>query len=323
VSTTRALGDVSKKSLRLGAKLPHSGPLPVRLGLTNMAAMLETAGFDSIWVSDHVVFPKEVRSRYPFAADGRITWSLDVDYIEPVVALSAISSHTSSAELGTSVLILPMRNPVMFAKQAACIDVLSGGRLVLGVGVGWLREEFEALDADFDSRGARLDEWLAIARSCWTGAAGPFEGRFYHLPEAIYCRPAPTRRPPVLIGGMSPHALRRAGRIADGWLAQYSLAELSEASIAKSLATIGEAGIESGRPSADLEAFRVVVRVTGAEPRLGALSPRLESLAAAGVTELIVDVNWDDAAGPSRSIDALRSQATQTTGAGSRQEERP
>jgi probable F420-dependent oxidoreductase len=321
VSTGRARGDVPKRSLKLGAKLPHSGPLALRLGVANMAAMLEAAGFDSIWVSDHVVFPNVVRSPYPFAADGRVTWPVDVDFIEPVVALSAITSSTATAELGTAVLILPMRNPILFAKQAACIDVLSGGRLVLGVGVGWLREEFEALDADFNARGAVLDEWLAIARSCWTGTVGPFEGRFYHLPEAIHCRPVPARRPPVLIGGMSPHALRRAGRIADGWLAQYSLDDLSEASIAAGRATIREAGIEAGRSAAELDHFRIVVRVTGAEPRLAALASRLESVAAAGATELIVDVNWDDEAGPSRSIEALRSQAAQATGAGKRQEE--
>src|SRR5215472_5456669 len=151
-------------SVRIGAKLPHSGPLPASLGLVKMAQRLEYAGFDSIWVSDHVVFPHEVRSRYPFSADGRPTWAMDIDYIEPLVALAAIAPATSRAEIGTSVLILPARNPVLFAKQAASVDVLSHGRLVLGVGVGWLREEFEALGADFDDRGAVLDEWVDIAR---------------------------------------------------------------------------------------------------------------------------------------------------------------
>ena len=293
--------------LRLGAKVPNSGPLPFRLGTARMAAMLESAGFESIWTSDHVVFPHELHSRYPFAADGLITWPVDTDYLEPVVALSAMTSTTSSAELGTSVLILPMRNPILFAKQAACIDVLSGGRLVLGVGVGWLREEFEALGADFKSRGAVLDEWLTIARRCWTGSVEPFEGRFYKLPEAIYVRPAPVRRPPVLIGGMSRNALERAGRIADGWLAQYSLEELSEAGIAEGLATVRAAGREAGRPESELEGFRIVVRVTGADRKLDSLASRLDSLAEAGATELVVDVDWDGADGPSRSFDTLRS----------------
>ena len=106
-----------------------------------------------------------------FSADGLVTWPVDVDYLEPVVALSAMTSATSKAELGTSVLILPMRNPILFAKQAACIDAISHGRLVLGVGVGWLREEFEALDADFDARGAAAGRALSnrsrVASTGW------------------------------------------------------------------------------------------------------------------------------------------------------------
>ena len=287
--------------------MPNSGPLPFRLGTARMAATLERVGFESIWTSDHVVFPREVKSPYPFAADGRMTWPADVDYLEPVVALSAMTSTTSRAELGTSVLILPMRNPILFAKQAACIDVLSGGRLVLGVGVGWLREEFEALGADFKARGAVLDEWLTIARLCWTGTVEPFEGKHYQLPEAIYCRPTPVRRPPVLIGGMSRNALQRAGRIADGWLAQYALEDLSETGIADGLAAVKQAGHEAGRPASELDAFRIVVRVTGADRRLDVLAARLAPLAEAGATDLIVDVDWDGEDGPARSFDTLRS----------------
>ncbi len=287
-------------SIRIGAKLPHSGPLPARLGLDRMAARLEAAGFDSMWVSDHVVFPHEVRSRYPFAADGRVTWRVDVDYIEPVIALSAISAATSRAELGTSVLILPMRNPVLFAKQAACIDVLSRGRLVLGVGAGWLREEFDALAANFEKRGSILEEWLEIARACWTGSAGPYEGRHYRLPEAIYCRPVPERVPPVLIGGMSRAALERAGRIADGWVAQFSLEDLSEDVLATGLATMQAA-------AATQKTFRAVVRITAAPNRVAEVASRLRSLRDAGATDVVVDVDWEDDDGEARASEALRS----------------
>jgi probable F420-dependent oxidoreductase len=293
-------------ALRLGAKVPNTGPV-FRLGVARMAAMLESAGFDSIWTSDHVVFPRDVRSRYPFAADGRITWPVDVDYLEPVVALSAMTSITAKAELGTSVLILPTRNPILFAKQAACVDTISGGRLVLGVGVGWLREEFEALGADFEARGAVLDEWISIARRCWTGTVEPFEGRFYRLAEAIYCRPTPARHVPVLIGGMSRYAQERAGRIADGWLAQYSLDDLSESGIADGLAVLREAGTRAGRPPAELDHFRIVVRVTGTDRKLDVLATRLESLAGAGATELVVDVDWETDAGPAKGFDILHS----------------
>ena len=287
-------------SIRIGAKLPHSGPLPARLGLDRMAARLEAAGFDSMWVSDHVVFPHEVRSRYPFAADGRVTWRVDVDYIEPVIALSAISPATSRAELGTSVLILPMRNPVLFAKQAACIDVLSRGRLVLGIGAGWLREEFDALAANFEERGSILEEWLEIARACWTGSAGPYEGRHYRLPEAIYCRPVPERVPPVLIGGMSRAALERAGRIADGWVAQFSLEDLSEDVLATGLATMQAA-------AASPRTFRAVVRIAAAPNRVAEVASRLRSLSDAGATDVVVDVDWEDDDGEARASEALRS----------------
>ena len=287
-------------SIRIGAKLPHSGPLPARLGLDRMAARLEAAGFDSMWVSDHVVFPHEVRSRYPFAADGRVTWRVDVDYIEPVIALSAISSATSRADLGTSVLILPMRNPVLFAKQAACIDVLSRGRLVLGVGAGWLREEFDALAANFDERGSILEEWLEIARACWTGSAGPYEGRHYRLADAIYCRPVPVRVPPVLIGGMSRAALERAGRIADGWVAQFSLEDLSEDVLATGLATMQAA-------AASPRTFRAVVRIAAAPNRVAEVASRLRSLGDAGATDVVVDVDWEDDDGEARASEALRS----------------
>jgi probable F420-dependent oxidoreductase len=264
-----------------------------------MAARLEEAGFDSIWVSDHIVFPQKVPSGYPFSADGRPTWPMDVDYIEPLVALAAIAPATSRAEIGTSVLILPMRNPVYFAKQAACIDVLSRGRLVLGVGVGWLREEFEALDMDFGSRGPVLDEWLELARQCWTGTAGPYEGRFYKLDSPIYCMPAPVRNPPVLIGGMSRLALERAARIADGWLAQLSMDNLSEEEIAAAVATMEAAG-RSRLP------YRAVLRISGADRRMEELAGRLGGLAAAGATEVIVDVDWGHEDAAARACETLR-----------------
>ena len=279
-------------AIRIGAKLPHTGEFALRLGPARMAAMLETAGFDSLWVSDHIVFPHQTTSQYPFAADGRVTWPLDDAYLEPLVVLGAVAAATSRISIGTSVLIAPMRNPVLLAKQAATIDALSRGRLVMGVGVGWLREEFEALDADFEHRGEVLDEWISIARACWSGSAGPFEGKHYRLPGPIYCRPVPVGGIPLLIGGMSRHALRRAAE-ADGWLGQYALEAMSERDVAGAAGAIGPAK-------------QVVVRITGAAGRLEALAPRLGPLANAGVTEVIVDVDWSDDGGPARAAEALR-----------------
>ncbi len=287
--------------VRLGAKLPHSGEIAIRLAPAVMAAELEDAGFDSIWVSDHVVFPVETTSRYPFAADGRPTWPFDSPYLEPMVVLGAVTATTKRAAIGTSVTIAPMRNPVLLAKQAASIDVMSGGRLVLGVGAGWLREEFEALDADFEHRGAMLDEWIEIARACWTGRAGPHRGKHYTIPTAIHTLPRPAGPLPILVGGMSRHALRRAGAVADGWLGQFALESLSEDDVTNAVAAIRREGAAAGRTAEP----RVVIRITGAATNPDAVASRLRGLAGAGATEVIVDVDWSQAGGPARAFRAL------------------
>jgi probable F420-dependent oxidoreductase len=296
------------RTIRIGAKLPHTGALSAAPGPAPLAARLDEAGFDSLWVSDHVVFPHQTTSRYPFAADGKVTWPLDDAYLEPLVVLGAVAAATTRIAIGTSVLIAPMRNPVLLAKQAATIDALSGGRLVLGVGAGWLREEFEALDADFDARGEVLDEWISIARSCWTGSAGPLEGRHYRLPGPIYSRPAPEGGIPILIGGMSRHALRRAAA-ANGWLGQYALEAMSERDLAGAVGVMRREGEQAGLSPEDLDALNVVVRITGAAGRLEAVSSRLGTLADAGATEVIVDVDWTDEGGPARAADMLRAAA--------------
>ena len=143
-------------SVRIGALVPNSGPLPLEVGIPAMAARLEAAGFESLWVSDHIVLPASIESHYPFAADGRATWPSTTPYVDALIALALMAAATERATLGTAVLVLPLRHPVVFAKQAASIDVASGGRLQLGVGAGWLREEFEALNVPFEDRGRRL-----------------------------------------------------------------------------------------------------------------------------------------------------------------------
>jgi probable F420-dependent oxidoreductase len=267
-----------------------------------MAQELEEAGFDSIWISDHIVFPVETTSRYPFAADGKPTWPFDAPYLEPMVLLGAITSTTRRATIGTSVVIAPMRNPVLLAKQAATVDVMSGGRLVLGVGAGWLREEFEALDADFERRGAILDEWIDIARACWTGRAGPHHGRHYTIPTEIHCEPAPRGALPVLIGGMSRHALRRAGAVADGWLGQYAIETISDDEVKGAVDQMKREAADAGRTDAELHS---VVRITGATGKPEAVAARLPALAKAGATEVVVDVDWSDGGGPARAFTAL------------------
>jgi probable F420-dependent oxidoreductase len=288
-------------AMRIGAKLPNSGALAVERAIPAMARSLEQSGVDSIWVSDHVILPESIDSRYPFAADGRATWPSDTPYVEALIALALAAAVTTRVALGTAVLVLPMRNPVIFAKQAASIDVASGGRLRVGVGVGWLAEEFEALDAPFADRGARLDEWIEIARACWTGRPAAHRSQRYALPAGVVALPVPTGRMPVLVGGHSRAALRRAGRIGDGWLAQQSLDELDPDELVAGISTMRAAAAAAGRDSGALE---LVLRIVGSAGRGDDVAGELPRLAAAGVSEIIVDAEWD-ADGPASDLARL------------------
>jgi probable F420-dependent oxidoreductase len=267
--------------VRIGAKVPNSGPLPTEVGIAEMARTLEQAGFESLWVSDHVVLPEVIGSRYPFAADGRATWSTSTPYFEAVVALALIAASTERATFGTAVLVLPLRNPVILAKQLASLDVVSGGRLALGVGAGWLAEEFAALGVDFDRRGSRFEESIEMLRRTWTG----------RLPDDVLSLPTPAHDIPVLVGGHAKPALRRAGSMGDGWLAQQSLDAIDTSEIEGARATIDSSARAEGRDPAVLQ---VVLRIVDTAGRSDELARRLPELAAAGVDEVIVDVDWAD-----------------------------
>jgi probable F420-dependent oxidoreductase len=282
-------------TMRIGAKVPNSGPLPERLGIGAMAAELEAAGFESLWVSDHIVLPEAIDSPYPFADDGRATWPTDTPYFDALIALALIAQATERATIGTAVLVLPLRQPIVFAKQAASIDVASGGRLCLGVGAGWLEEEFDALNVPFGGRGRRLDEWISITRACWTGTPPASRSELYDLPPGVLCLPRPAHSVPLLIGGHSGVALRRAGRAGDGWLAQQALPELAPAELAAPIAVMRAAASDAGRDPASL---RVVLRIVESAGRSDELAPRLTELAAAGVDEIIVDVPLENREAP-------------------------
>jgi probable F420-dependent oxidoreductase len=267
-------------SVRIGAKVPNSGPLPGTIGISEMARVLEQAGFQSLWVADHVVLPAEIGSRYPFAADGRATWSTATPYFDAVVAMALIAGATERATIGTAVLVLPLRNPVVFAKQAASLDVLSGGRLALGLGAGWLREEFEALGVPFDARGRRLVDGIRILGECWTGT----------YQEDIVFSPTPVGPLPLYVGGHSEIALRRAGALGDGWLGQQSLDAVDTHELEAAHAAITLAAADAGRDPARL---RVVLRIVDSAGRSDEVARRLPALEAAGVDEVIVDLDWD------------------------------
>lgn len=276
----------------LGAKVPNSGALPTTVGIAMMAATLERAGFASLWVSDHVVQPATIESWYPFAEDGRASWPTDTPYFDAVVAMTAIGAATTTARIGTAALVLPQREPVVLAKQLASLDVLTGGRLELGVGVGWLAEEFAALNVPFDDRGSRFVEWIELLRECWTGAPAAHDGRHYTLPADTLTVPTPAHRVPLYVGGHSPVALRRAGSLADGWLAQQSATALDAPALRAGRDAMRAAAERAGT---DPDRLRVVLRIVDSTGRSDAVAAALPALAGAGVDEVIVDVDWQRA----------------------------
>jgi probable F420-dependent oxidoreductase len=180
----------------------------------------EELGFASLWVPEHVAFFESYDATYPYSETGRPPMSTDTPMLEPLTLLSFIAAKTRRVRLATGVFLLPQRNPVYTAKEVTTVDILSGGRLDLGIGVGWLREEFEAVGVPFERRGARCDEYLEIVKRLWTAPAAEFEGEFYRLPRCVQ-EPRPTQKPhpPILVGGVSEPAMRRAARSGDGWVA--------------------------------------------------------------------------------------------------------
>ena len=182
------------------------------------ARIAEECGFESIWTVEHTVVPAGYESEYPYDASGRMPAGDDLAITDPFVWLTWVGAQTSTIRLATGIVILPQRNPITLAKEIATLDRLSGGRVVLGVGVGWLEEEFDALGVPFRERGARTDEYIEIMRALWTESPASYHGRFFDFTDC-YCSPTPARAEgvPIVVGGHSPAAARRAGRLGDGF----------------------------------------------------------------------------------------------------------
>ena len=203
--------------MRYGFYLPTRGRTATPEDLETLVRRGEALGFASVMIADHIVFPSVVTSKYPYTVSG--VFPGQGDALEQLALMAFIAGKTERLRLVTSVMILPYRNPVATAKTLATIDVLSRGRVTVGVGVGWLREEFEALGAaDFDRRGAVSDEYLRIFKALWTESPVSFAGEFYRF-EDVRCLPEPVQKPhpPIWIGGHSKAALRRVARLGDGW----------------------------------------------------------------------------------------------------------
>ena len=191
-----------------------------------MIVAAEEAGFDSAWTVEHTVIPELHASQYPYSNDGRMAGDrYDLPLPDPLIWMAYVAAHTTRIKLGTGILILPQHNPVVVAKQIATLDLMSGGHILLGIGVGWMREEFDVIGASFDDRAARTDEYVAVMRTLWSQQKASFSGDFFHF-ENVYCLPQPPEGDvPVIVGGHSRAAARRAGRIGDGFFPARELPE--------------------------------------------------------------------------------------------------
>jgi probable F420-dependent oxidoreductase len=220
--------------------------------LRSVAQRAEDLGYDHIWVSDHIVLPKKVDSFYPYAADGVATFRPDEPYFEPLAALNFIAGCTQRIRLGTHVLIIPYRNPVLTAKMLSTLDVLSGGRVILGAGVGWMEEEFQAMGLDtFKERGAVTDEYLELYKELWTKDNPSFQGKYYQISDSGFA-PKPVQKPhiPIWIGGHTGPAIRRAAKYGDGWMpiGLRPPAILDPEELGGKIARLRKLTVEAGRP---------------------------------------------------------------------------
>ena len=281
------------------------GPLAEPETITTLARFAEDAGFHSIWLADHVVFPAQFEAQYPFSATGAFPAPTADPLLEPIAAMGVLAGATKRIRIGTAVLIVPYRNPVLTARMLITIDQFSGGRVILGAGVGWLREEFEVLDApDFALRGTATDEYLEIFKRLSAGGEVSFEGETYRFPP-VHSVPGSVQRPhpPVLIGGVSNPALRRVARN-DGWLATA----LGREQMPERLAALKRICDEQGRNFDDLEMVYKLFIAPG-EPKQGVYGGRemgsgspgqikddLKAVLDAGFERIVVRYRGDSAA---------------------------
>jgi probable F420-dependent oxidoreductase len=218
--------------------------------LRTLGREAEARGFESIWLAEHIVLFDDYESQYPYADNGRFPGGGDTGLLEPLVGLTYLAAVTDRIRLGTGICLVPQRNPVYTAKQVVDLDVLSGGRVDFGVGVGWLREEFEAVGAPFEHRGARCDDYLAVMRTLWQDDVSSHDGRYYSLRECrMYPKPVQSPHPPIHVGGESEAAMRRVARHGQGW---YTFNRTAE-QLAAPLARLDELLAEAGRSRADIE----------------------------------------------------------------------
>jgi probable F420-dependent oxidoreductase len=255
----------------------------------------ESLGFDSVWAAEHVIRPSRIDSAYPYTADGVMPGETDAAIPDPLIWLAYVAAAVPNMKLGTCILILPQRNPLILAKELGTLDHLSGGRVELGIGVGWMKEEFEALGVEWDHRGSRTNEYIEALRVLWSGPEVEFHGKFVDFPK-VTVNPRPTNGSiPIIVGGDSPAAVRRAGRLAHG----YYPGTADPLELRRLIADVREVARQAGRSPDDIQ-FNV-------HPQFGSTDPagdiaRYQEL---GVSRVMIPAFAAMAPGGFENIEAL------------------
>ncbi len=236
--------------MRIGLFVPFISPVCTPDYIQALGRAAEERGFESLWVAEHVVRFDDYSSVYPYAEDGRIPAGGESGILEPFTSLAFLAAVTERIRLGTGVCLVPQRNPVYTAKEATVVDWLSGGRLDLGIGVGWLAEEFRALEVPFEHRGSRCRSYVEVMRTLWCDPVSEYKDEFYELPACRqYPKPVQSPHPPLHFGGESDAALRRVADLGQGW---YGF-NLTLDEFASRLARLDELLAERGRSRSDVQ----------------------------------------------------------------------
>ena len=204
--------------MEIGIQLPSAQPGANAAGIVEVAQAAERLDFDAVWVFDHLFTPVDLGSKYPYTMSGDYALTADDPFFDPLAVFGVIAGATERIKMGTAVLIPAYRHPIVLGKVIASIENFAPGRIVLGIGAGWMREEFDAVGVPYEKRGARLEEYAIALRAIWSGEPTSFSGRFYSWTEAGLL-PAPTQPIPLIFGGHGDRALERAARVGDGWAA--------------------------------------------------------------------------------------------------------
>jgi len=265
--------------MKFGVMFANVGPMAYAEGAVAIAQAAEAAGIESLWTVEHTIVPAGYQSTYPYSPTGRMPGPEDSDIPDPLIWLTYVAASTSTIRLGTGILILPQRNPIVLAKEVATLDRLSGGRVELGIGVGWLEEEFDALGISFADRGRRTDDYVAALRALWTQDQATHHGTHSSFDNAI-SRPRPTQGSvPIVVGGHSKAAARRAGRLGDGFFPGRG----SHEDLAELITVMRATAVEHDR---DPDAIEITA---GGDGALGSKAlDEVKALADLGVSRVII-----------------------------------